>query len=177
MPDAIKLLKQNGWQEHKRSYDLINPRCFIHSNGVILDLCGYGVEQKNGQTISGLWMSGVPFEWNRVTVYPRIDLVAKQTKFGSVWHPTQPETILQALYGQWQIKDVNFDTTICAKNLQGFSLLTQCFAYSRICVLWRHHRWVKLKPLVEQVRRFTPSDQLFVKLEKQLQMELQHETQ
>ncbi|MER2492256.1 hypothetical protein [Catenovulum sediminis] len=33
MPQAIEVLKQNGWQEHKRSYGLVNPRCFIHPNG------------------------------------------------------------------------------------------------------------------------------------------------
>ncbi|WP_016957659.1 LicD family protein [Catenovulum agarivorans] len=175
MPQAIELLKQNGWHEHKGSYDLINPRCFIHANGVILDLCGYGVEQTSGQTISGLWMSGIPFEWNRVTVYPKIDLVDKQTEFGTVWHPEKPEEILQALYGEWQIKDANFDTIICAKNLRAFTLLTQCFAYSRICVLWQQHSWVKLKPLIEQVRRYHPADELFVKLEHQLHMELKDE--
>ncbi|MER2492257.1 hypothetical protein [Catenovulum sediminis] len=120
-------------------------------------------------------MSGIPFEWNRITIYPKIDLVDKQTTFGLVWHPAQAEEILQALYGEWQVKDVNFDTIICAKNLKGFSLLTQCFAYSRICVLWQQNRWVKLKPLIEQIRRFHPSDALLDKLEKQLHMELQNE--
>ncbi|MCU4676765.1 LicD family protein [Catenovulum sp. 2E275] len=172
MSQAIKLLKQNGWQEHKRSYDLINPRCFIHSNGVILDLCGYGVEQKNGQTISGLWMANIPFSWNRVTTYSQIDLSDKTTPYGIVWHPKQPELILQALYGNWQVPDPDFDTIICAKNLAGFSLLTQCFAYSRIYILWRKQKWQKVEKLLAQVRHFQTDDDLFIELEQALKQQL-----
>lgn len=169
---AMTLLKQNGWHEHKRSYDLINPRCFMHSNGVILDLCGYGVDQKSQRTISGLWMANIPFAWNRVTTYPTIDLADKNTPFGIAWHPAKPELILQALYGNWQIPDPDFDTVICAKNLAGFSLLTQCFAYSRIYILWRKQKWQKVEKLLAQVRHFQSDDSLFIKLEQALKHQL-----
>lgn len=172
LPAAIKLLRQNGWREHKRSYDLINPRCFMHSNGVILDLCGYGVDQKSQRTISGLWMANVPFAWNRVTTYPQIDLVDKDTPAGTVWHPAKPELILQALYGNWRVPEPDFDTVICAKNLAGFSLLTQCFAYSRIYILWRKQKWQKVEKLLAQVRHFQTYDVLFIKLEQALKQQL-----
>ncbi|MCW4630424.1 tetratricopeptide repeat protein [Marinomonas rhodophyticola] len=78
MPAAIQALIALGWQETARSYGLINPRCFIHlTSGITMDVCGYGTELPSGETISGLWMDQVPFDWNRITYFPRFSLTPK----------------------------------------------------------------------------------------------------
>lgn len=164
MDQAITLLKSQGWHEHMRSYDLVNPRCFAHPDGVTLDICGFAVDTANQQTICGLWMSDIPFEWNRITQYPTLNLVEKTTPFGNVWHLAQPELILSALYGDWQTPDPLFDTILCAKNIRSFSLLTQCFVYSRLYKLCLMSEWGKLKHILKQLTFFDKHDELIKKL-------------
>ncbi|PHN90953.1 hypothetical protein CSC79_04805 [Pseudoalteromonas sp. 3D05] len=164
MEQAITLLKSQGWHEHMRSYDLINPRSFAHPDGVTMDLCGFGVDTVSQRTICGLWMSDIPFEWNRITEYPTINLVEKITPHGNVWHLAQPELTLNALYGDWQTPDPLFDTILCAKNIRSFSLLTQCFVYSKLYKLCLMSEWGKLEHTLNQLSFFDKHDILINKL-------------
>ncbi|WP_394192662.1 tetratricopeptide repeat protein [Pseudoalteromonas atlantica] len=164
MEQAIALLQRHGWHEHMRSYDLINPRSFAHPDGVTLDLCGFGVDSASQKAICGLWMSGIPFGWNRITEYPAINLVDRTTPFGKVWHLAQPELTLNALYGDWQTPDPLFDTILCAKNIRSFSLLTQCFVYSRLYKLCLMNEWNKLEHTLNLLSFFDKHDVLINKL-------------
>lgn len=144
MQQAIAVLKQMGWYENCRSYGLANPRAFVHPDGVTLDLCGFAVDSNSNHSLAGIWMTDIPFAWNRVTLFPQIKLVDKTTQFGQVWHLQQPEQFLKAVYGDWQTPAPMFDTVICAKNLRDFSLLTQCYVLSRCYRMITSNQWEKL---------------------------------
>ncbi|MGC9386513.1 MAG: adenylyltransferase/cytidyltransferase family protein, partial [Hydrogenovibrio sp.] len=170
MNDAVNLLQQNGWQEWQRSYDLINPRCFKNADGLVVDLCGYATEQTTQTVVSGLWMDKVPFEWNRITVFPAITLTQRNSPAGRVWHLKQPQTFLNALYGEdWSTPDPTFDTIVCAHNLRRFSWLAQCYAYSRLYQHLKQRRYAKALSQTRCIRRHRPEDPLLQQLQKQLE--------
>ncbi|MFA6698524.1 MAG: tetratricopeptide repeat protein [Thiomicrospira sp.] len=168
MRAAIRCIETFGWQEVHRSYGLINPRCFRHPNGLILDLCGYGTDLDTGEVISGMWMDQVPMSWNRVTRYP-VPILKKQARAeGVVWCLKQPEDYLNALYGEWQRPDPDFDTVICAHNLKEFSVLTQCFAFSRLFSLWHQGKLAKCQRLLQCCLHHRPHDTLLLNLQDKL---------
>lgn len=170
MPDTIKALTALGWQETSRSYGLINPRCFIHlASGITMDVCGYGTELPSGDTISGLWMDQVPFDWNRITYFPPIQLSAKMSPSGEIWHLTAPDAFLAALYGEhWRIPDSYFDTIVSAANLRHFSWLALCYGYSRLYGEWSKGNIQKALSILSTLRRHKADDPLLAGIEKHL---------
>lgn len=165
MDAAISHLTAQGWQEERASYGMINPRCFRHPSSLVLDLCGYATEQTTGETISGLWMSDIPFDWNRITRFPAIQLIRKQSAFGVIWYPRQPEQLLAALYGsEWQTPDAHFDTIVCAPNLLNDSWLYYCQAYARLYNAWQQKRYPKMQAMLQVLTRFRPKDTLLHQL-------------
>ncbi|WP_133251242.1 adenylyltransferase/cytidyltransferase family protein [Pokkaliibacter plantistimulans] len=159
MSQVIALLKGQGWHEVDRSYDLINPRCLVHPSGVAMDLCGFATDEKTGGVISGLWMKGVPFHWNRITRFPAITLTARESPGGTISYPSVPEQILMAMYGEgWRQPDRHFDTIICAHNLQGFSWLTRCYAYARLYHCWTLNKAEKCQRLLQTLVEKQPTD-------------------
>lgn len=165
MPQAIQLLESNGWVELSKSYNLINPRCFRHSSGLIIDLCGYGTNEATGEAISGLWMKAVPFDWNRITYFPAISLLSKASPAGPIYYPTSPESILKSLYGpHWREEDPYFDTIVCAYSLKGFSWLHRCYAYSRLYDHWRNDNIEPCKRILNCLTAKLPQDNFLKKL-------------
>ncbi|GGN17962.1 MULTISPECIES: adenylyltransferase/cytidyltransferase family protein [Marinomonas] len=171
MPDTIKALTALGWQETSRSYGLINPRCFKHlASGITMDVCGYGTELPSGDTISGLWMDQVPFDWNRITYFPPIQLNAKMSPAGEIWHLTAPDAFLTALYGEhWRIPDPYFDTIVSAANLRHFSWLALCYGYSHLYSEWSKGNTQKALSILSTLRRHQADDPLLSAIEKHLQ--------
>lgn len=174
MAQAIELLTQVGWQEEHRSYGLINPRCFRHSSGLLLDVCGYGTDLQTGGVIGGLWMEDVPMEWNRITDYPALQISKAPSAYGDIYQLTNADQILTALYADWRTPDPQFDTIIAAKNLRGFSLLTQCFAYSRIYSQWHRGQLKQALKLVRITLEKQPNDTLLQQVQQHIQ-QVQHD--
>lgn len=173
MNTAIKHLIANNWKEERNSYGLTNPRCLRHSSGLILDLCGYATEQTTGATISGLWMTGVPFDWNRITQFPAIQLRKRASIAGEIWYPSQPEQLLAALYGDdWQTPDAHFDTIVCAPNLLKDSWLYYCQAYARLYNSWQKEEYSRMKSMLQTLSRFRPKDILLNQLTNFVQLKL-----
>lgn len=170
MNTAIAALEANGWQEASRSYDLMNPRCFKHSKtNITLDVCGFGTDTQTGEAISGLWMEGVPFHWNRITYFPKIALSERNSPAGKVWHLTSPEKVLSALYGEhWTIPDADFDTIVCAHNLRHFSWLAYCYGYARLYAQWRRGNVGKALRIVHVLLSHNPQDTMLKHIEVQL---------
>ena len=171
MNKAIEVLEKNGWAEASRSYDLINPRCLKHkATGITLDLCGFGTDSKSGEAICGLWIEDVPFHWNRITVFPKIELTSRPSPAGEVWYLKQPELMLNALYGQgWRIPDADFDTIICAQNLKHFSWLTYCYAYSRLYGQWLRGNTTKAKRILDVLLAQRPKDKVLNQIKRQFE--------
>ncbi|KJY92096.1 adenylyltransferase/cytidyltransferase family protein [Pseudoalteromonas piscicida] len=165
MESAIEHLQHLGWHEEAQSYGLINPRCFRHQSGLVLDLCGYATEQSTGDTISGLWMQDVPFTWNRVTRFSAIQVVSISSPAGEICYPQYPEQILQALYGlDWKIPDANFDTIVCAPNIMQDSYLYYCYAYSHLYTEWKKGNFKKMHAMLKVLLQFKPHDGLLKNL-------------
>ncbi len=170
MSSAIAVLEANGWKEASRSYDLINPRCFKHTETLItLDICGFGTDVETGEAISGLWMQGVPFHWNRVTYFPNISLTERDSPAGKIWHLTEPDALLCALYGpEWRTPDTDFDTIVCAQNLRTFSWLARCYGYARVYIHWRRGNLSKVSRMVDALLAYSPQDTVLSHVKKRV---------
>lgn len=130
---ATHCLIRHGWVEPVGSHRLTNPKAFYHPvHKISLDLSGFVVD-RGGNTCTGFWVKDGLQEWHRQTRYPTLHLSRGRTPDGRpLWYLEDADTWLTAVYGDWRTPDAFFDTVIAAKNLQGFSLLTECYAVSRI---------------------------------------------
>ena len=165
---AKALLLQQGWVLAPAPKGLQTPLMLVHpQKGISLDLCGFRVEPETGQTISGFWVRDIPAQWQRVTVFPTLHLLKKTSPCGPVWHLREPEAVLAALYGpDWRIPDPDFDTVIAAYNQRSFSLITQCYAVSRLYWHWINGRYRKALSIARHSLRQQPDDPLFRQAEE-----------
>ncbi|GAB3349417.1 tetratricopeptide repeat protein [Chromohalobacter beijerinckii] len=161
MENACQCLERNGWVPLEIN-NLINPRAFFHPvKKVSLDLSGFVVDPKTGDTFTGFWMSNIPYEWSRNTKYIDIELYKDESPTGQpIWSLVNPEAWLEVIYGDWKTPDPYFDTVIAAKNLCGFSLLTQCYAYSRVFSHWEKGNLRKALATTEHSQQHLPNDEL-----------------
>lgn len=162
MERAVRCLENHGWVEDPDPF-LTNPRAMIHpTKKVSVDLSGFVIDPEEG-TFTGFWLTNdVPHEWNRNTRYPPMELQKDITPAGEpIWVLKHPEDWLMAIYGEgWKEPDPAFDTVIRAKNLYRFSLLTQCYAFSRIYNKWQEGNVKKSLALVEGALAHVPDDEL-----------------
>lgn len=171
MATACSCLIANGWVEVNQDLRLVNPRGFYHpKHKVALDLCGFLVDTSREVVIGGFWQNSQPWSVQRVTEYP-FPLRLKQVHRpeGYVWSLEDPEAWLVAVYGaDWKIPDPDFDTVLAAKNLRGFSLLTQCYAFMRISRYWQDGRLSKALATTRHCLRHLPDDPLLLQAEAAL---------
>lgn len=167
---AKALLLQQGWVLAPAPKGLQTPLMLAHpQKGMSLDLCGFRVEPETGQTISGFWVKDAPKKWQRITVFPTLHLIQKASPCGAVWHLREPEAVLAALYGpDWRIPDPDFDTVVSAYNQRSFSLITQCYAVSRLYWHWINGRYQKALSIARHSLRQQPDDPLLRQTEEYL---------
>ncbi|MDD2734511.1 MAG: hypothetical protein PHF56_11270 [Desulfuromonadaceae bacterium] len=165
---ADRVMKAIGWQRTDLYHDFVNFSSYKDPKSKMeIDLCSYATDDVSGKLLGGFWIDGIPWEWQRVLEFPMpISLKQIQTPAGAVWHLSNPDAWLTALYGDWRTPDTEFDTIISARNLRSFSLLVQCFAYSRILLRWLDNDIPRALSLTRQVLRHIPEDHLFLKVEK-----------
>jgi len=166
---AARCLVANGWAEVPHAF-AVNPRSFLHLKlQVTIDVTGFAVDQQSGTTYEGIWIEGIPAEWNRLTRWDTISLVKANAPDGSpIWTLADPEGWLRTLYGDWRTPDPDFDTIIAAKNLCGFSLMTQCYALGRIYARWESGNLRKALAAARHSLRHLPDDELLLKVEQRL---------
>lgn len=162
MEAACSCLLASGWAEQVVPMRLANPRAFRHgATGIFLDLCGVGLEPGSGKVIGGFWRAGLPWAWQRVVEYPSpLSLRQVCSPEGWVWALREPARWLESIYGDWRTPDPDFDTVIAARNLRGFTPLTQCYAYHRIDDQWRRGALRKALALTRHSLRHAPDDAL-----------------
>ncbi|MGN6790570.1 MAG: tetratricopeptide repeat protein [Rhodanobacteraceae bacterium] len=166
---AARCLVANGWAEVPHAF-AVNPRSFLHLKlQVTIDVTGFAVDPQSGATYEGIWIEGIPAEWNRLTRWDTISLVKATSPEGSpIWTLEDPEGWLHALYGDWRTPDPDFDTIIAARNLCGFSLMTQCYALGRIYARWESGNLRKALAAARHSLRHLPGDDLLLKVEQRL---------
>ena len=171
---AAACLLKHGWQESTQNYGLINPRAYQHlARGLSLDLFGYVVEAETGITLGGLWLKNAPPGCSRLTENPTIHLETVPGPQGQVWALADPHGWLATIYGDWRTPDPDYDTVIAAKNLRGFALLTQCYAFSRIFENWNKGSLKKALSTTRHSLRHLPDDSLLLQVEQHLAAALQ----
>ena len=166
MEKARQCLESNGWIVSNVK-NMTNPLAFWHPvKGITLDLSGFVVDPSTGETFTGFWMSNIPYEWARNTKYLPIDLRKGVSPTGQpIWVLQDPEEWLEVIYGDWTVPDPYFDTVIAAKNLCGFSLLTQCYAFSRIFSHWEKGNLKKALATTIHAIRHLPDDKVLGQVE------------
>lgn len=166
---ATACLVANGWAEVPHAF-AVNPRSFLHLKlQVTIDVTGFAVDPQSGATYEGIWIEGIPAEWNRLTRWDTISLVKATSPDASpIWSLEDPEGWLQTLYGDWRTPDPDFDTIIAARNLCGFSLMTQCYALGRIYARWEAGNLRKALAAARHSLRHLPGDELLLKVERRL---------
>ena len=169
MKRADRVMKKNGWVRANHASAFFNPVAYYHSDPeATVDLFGMMVEESTGTT--GFWMPGVPKEWNQFTEYSSLELVKdKSPEGGDIWTLKDPEAMLETIYGpEWKVPDGYFDTVIAAKNIRGFSLVTQCFAYPRIYSNIEAGNVKKAAALVSVSLKGMPGDELLCEIRNNL---------
>ena len=137
LDDCCAELEKSGWARVKTGIGYSNYRDYLHiETGITLDVCALE-RQDAGRIVGGFALPNYPEEYQRVSVFPRFELIQRETEFGKVWFPQQPDIILQAFYGDWRTPNPNWDTVVSALNLEKFTLLVRCYAYYRLV-----HRWL-----------------------------------
>lgn len=172
MERAVRCLENNGWVEAPNPF-MTNPRAMVHPvKKVTVDLSGFVMDNDSDTSFTGFWLTNddVPDEWNRNTYYPPVILDKDITPAGEpIWSLRHPEDWLVAIYGEgWKEPDPNFDTVIRAKNLCRFSLLTQCYAFSRIYNKWQEGQINKALAFIEGSLAHLPDDELLHRLQERL---------
>lgn len=166
---ATRCLTANGWAEVPHSF-VVNPRSFVHLKlQVTIDVTGFAVDRETGATYEGIWIKDIPAEWNRLTRWHPISLVkATSPDESPIWSLEDPEAWLRDIYGDWRKPDPDFDTIIAAKNLCGFSLMTQCYALGRIYARWESGNLRKALAAARHALRHLPDDALLLEIEQRL---------
>lgn len=151
-------LEKMGWSRMPMGITYSNYRDYVHSEtGMTLDLCG--LQHRNEQQITGGFsLPDHPAEYQRVSVFPKFDLVQRNTAYGNVWFPQPPEKILTAFYGDWRTPNPYWDTVISAFNLEKFTLLVRCYAYHRLIKAWLAGNHVKAWRYAHQIALKDPDD-------------------
>lgn len=171
MARADKIMKRNGWVNANQATPFFNPVAYYHKEKkATVDLFGMTVEKGSGVTLSGFWMPGVPKEWNQLSEYDPIELIKRESPEGDmIWDLKDPEAMLETIYGpEWKIPDGYFDTVIAAKNLRGFSLITQCFALPRIYSNIEKGNIKKAAALLSATLKGMPDDEVLHGVKKNL---------
>ncbi len=162
MRRADACLRAMGWQRVPLGLPWINLASYLWpvpdaqgvEGGLTLDLCGLIPGPGSRRLLGGMSLRGVPSEWNRVLDYPSVPLRRQLSPAGEVWALRDTGDWLDALYGEhWREPDSYFDSAISARNMRGFPLLAQNFAWSRVTATWMRGDWPKAVALVEQALR------------------------
>ena len=175
LAQAHDCLVARGWTPDRMNRFFLTPHAYQHDGlGVSLDLFGVIIEPGSTAMVSGIWLKGLPWEWQRVSEVPGpIRLRQIYQDAGLVWTLEQPEVLLEAIYGpEWRIPDPDFDAVIAARNLRKFSLLTQCYAFSRIYSRWQQGQLHKALTTTRHTRRHLPEDTLLQQVEDHLRSAL-----
>jgi tetratricopeptide (TPR) repeat protein len=173
---ACACLKQLGWHEPSTHIRFINPRSFTHlQTGMVLDLCGFALEESSKNVVSGFWQEGLHWDQQRVTIYPsNFELKKKYVAAGMVWEVMHVDDFLTSLYGDWRTPDPDFDTVCCAHNLRSYTDMVQMYTLNRLRQTWSQNQFTKALKLAEQHLRYVPQDNLVLNIENVLRSHITH---
>ena len=166
-------LEQTGWMRSSMRVEYANYRDYVHPElGIALDVCG--LKARGEQIVGGFALPGYPDEYQRVSVFPKFDLMQRDTGHGAVWFPSQPEKILTAFYGDWRTPNPHWDTVISACNLENFTLLVRCYAYHRLIHRWLLGDFAKAWSYAHQVALKDPDDVLALRSRQWMERAMTH---
>jgi tetratricopeptide (TPR) repeat protein len=171
---ACACLRQLGWHEPSTHIRFINPRSFTHTpSGVVLDLCGFGLEEGSQNVVYGFWQEDLPWEQQRVIVFPNnFKLQQSQSKAGMVWAIAYPDDFLTALYGDWRTPDPDFNTICCAKNLRAYTDMVQMYTLNHLRQTWSQSQFKKALRLANQHLFYCPEDVLIQEIKHILEIQM-----
>lgn len=171
---CCKALENMGWSKVPMGFNYSNYRDYVHSEiGITLDLCGLQ-HRSDHKIVGGFSLPDHPTEYQRVSVFPKFDLIQRSTEHGNVWFPQPPEKILTAFYGDWRTPNPYWDTVISALNLEKFTLLVRCYAYHRLTQRWLSGDLIKAWSYAHQITLKDPDDVTVLRCRQWLERALSH---
>lgn len=176
---ALACLEEHGWKEVGNSFGMSNPRAISNpKKGLAIDLCAFYDVPQHQVAVGGFVMPNIPWKWNYMLRFPRVQLKATQRPHGEVWEPENAEAIVEAIYGEgWRYPDPYFATFGGEPNLMGFSWLTQCYAYIRLYKYWGKGSFRKMDALLYHMLRHQPEDELLENAQRVVKGHLARETE
>jgi cytidyltransferase-like protein len=153
------VLEGAGWIRSSMRIEYANYRDYVHPElGITIDVCG--LQRQEQRIVGGFSLPGHSAEYQRVSVFSQFDLIQRNTDYGAVWFPRQPEKILTAFYGDWRTPNPNWDTVISARNLEKFTPLVRCYGYHRLAQCWLLGDLAKTWCYAHQIALKDPDDML-----------------
>jgi cytidyltransferase-like protein len=153
------VLEGAGWIKSSMRIEYANYRDYVHPElGITIDVCG--LQRQEQRIVGGFSLPGHSAEYQRVSVFSQFDLIQRDTDYGVIWFPRQPEKILAAFYGDWRTPNPNWDTVISARNLEKFTLLVRCYGYHRLAQCWLLGDLAKTWCYAHQIALKDPDDML-----------------
>jgi tetratricopeptide (TPR) repeat protein len=168
---AVDCLTTHQWTPRPNNLRIINKRGFNHANtAAVIDLTGFKESPEGKETIGGFWQEGQRSDWQRIATYPPMLLEQVKRPEGTVWMLSNPESWLEATYGNWNEPIQQWDSVVAARNLKGFSLLAKYYALMRVWIYWDEGILGKAKAVADCCLDKEPDCVFFATLAKYLEV-------
>lgn len=130
-------LQRQGWQRVTQMlpfahfHALVDPRTQL-----TLDLVGLRRLSPAEGVLGGFFLPGRSEQYQSARLLPWFDIEQRPSPAGHCWHIQAPDTILQALYGDWRTPNPWWDGMVSNVCITANTLLWRCFGYNRLIARW-----------------------------------------
>jgi hypothetical protein len=149
---AGRLLQQWGLQRAADVPPFDNVSTWVEpGSGLSLDLFGLRRNPVRACTEGGAWLYGRPASHQRLVLLPWLELGTRAGPAGEVWWPERPQHLLQAMYGDWRIRQPDWDTQVSNLALVDLNLSWRCWALRSLCERWLTGDLARTRALLAQI--------------------------
>ena len=126
-----------GWQPHTDMPPYRGFRSFSDpASGITLDIVGLERRSEERIVVTGYELPGYPTQYQSLRRLPWIEAEAHAEPEGTSWRIREPEQVLTAMYGNWQVPNPRWDSMISHQGMDEVTLLVRCYGYDRMLARW-----------------------------------------
>lgn len=135
--DCSHWLQRQGWQRVTQLLPFAYFHAFVdRRTQLTLDLVGMRRLSPEGGVLGGFFLPGRSAEYQSPRLFPWFEIERRTSSAGQCWYIREPETLLNALYGDWRTPNPWWDGMVSDLCITDNTLLWRCFAYGRLVARW-----------------------------------------